>query len=48
MTTHAQRSTQGRGRLHDSVVDTISDTPCIPPEPAGADTRPPVREGGVL
>jgi cysteine synthase len=29
MTTHAQRSTRGRGRLYDSVVETIGDTPCI-------------------
>ena len=29
MTIPAQRCTQGRGRLYDSVVDTIGDTPCI-------------------
>jgi cysteine synthase A len=29
MTIPTQRSTQGRGRLYDSVVDTIGDTPCI-------------------
>src|SRR5687768_10445348 len=29
MTSHGRRSTQGRGRLFDSVVDTIGDTPCI-------------------
>jgi cysteine synthase len=29
MNTHAPRTTEGRGRLYDSVVDTIGDTPCI-------------------
>src|SRR5918912_3691441 len=29
MTSHASRTTDGRGRLYDSVVDTIGDTPCI-------------------
>src|SRR5687767_3453596 len=29
MTTHTQRTTDGRGRLYESVVDTIGDTPCI-------------------
>src|SRR5512145_2143489 len=29
MTASEPRSTQGRGRLYDSVVDTIGDTPCI-------------------
>ena len=29
MTATAPRATQGRGRLYDSVVDTIGDTPCI-------------------
>ena len=29
MTTNASRTTSGRGRLFDSVVDTIGDTPCI-------------------
>jgi cysteine synthase A len=29
MTSPAQRATQGRGRLYDSIVDTIGDTPCI-------------------
>jgi cysteine synthase A len=29
MTSQSSRSTQGRGRLYDSVVDTIGDTPCI-------------------
>jgi cysteine synthase A len=29
MTSHGRRNTQGRGRLFDSVVDTIGDTPCI-------------------
>jgi cysteine synthase A len=29
MSLHASRATQGRGRLYDSVVDTIGDTPCI-------------------
>ena len=29
MTKHAPRTTEGRGRLYDSVVDTIGDTPCI-------------------
>jgi cysteine synthase A len=29
MTSHNSRSTEGRGRLYDSVVDTIGDTPCI-------------------
>jgi len=29
MTKHAARTTQGRGRLYDSIVDTIGDTPCI-------------------
>ncbi len=29
MTTRASRTTTGRGRLYDSVVDTIGDTPCI-------------------
>jgi cysteine synthase A len=29
MTSPAARSTEGRGRLYDSVVDTIGDTPCI-------------------
>ena len=26
---HASRSTEGRGRLYDSIVDTIGNTPCI-------------------
>jgi cysteine synthase A len=29
MSTSAHRTTSGRGRLYDSVVDTIGDTPCI-------------------
>src|SRR4029079_453494 len=29
MTSHAPRTTEGRGRLYDSVVDTIGNTPCI-------------------
>jgi len=29
MTLHASRTTDGRGRLYDSVVDTIGNTPCI-------------------
>ena len=29
MTLQASRTTDGRGRLYDSVVDTIGDTPCI-------------------
>ncbi|MBK6308101.1 MAG: cysteine synthase A [Gemmatimonadetes bacterium] len=29
MTSHASRTTDGRGRLFDSVVDTIGNTPCI-------------------
>lgn len=29
MTSHAHRTTDGRGRLYDSVVDTIGNTPCI-------------------
>ena len=29
MTSHASRTTDGRGRLYDSVVDTIGNTPCI-------------------
>src|SRR4029078_5913084 len=29
MTSNASRTTSGRGRLYDSVVDTIGDTPCI-------------------
>jgi cysteine synthase A len=29
MSSHESRSTEGRGRLYDSVVDTIGDTPCI-------------------
>lgn len=29
MTENASRMTQGRGRLYESVVDTIGDTPCI-------------------
>ena len=29
MNLHASRATEGRGRLYDSVVDTIGDTPCI-------------------
>ncbi len=29
MTSHESRRTEGRGRLYDSVVDTIGDTPCI-------------------
>src|SRR5690242_4433547 len=29
MTSNASRTTNGRGRLYDSVVDTIGDTPCI-------------------
>src|SRR3954471_14715040 len=29
MTSKASRTTSGRGRLYDSVVDTIGDTPCI-------------------
>lgn len=32
MTLHSQRRTQGRGRLYDSVVETIGDTACIPRE----------------
>ena len=26
---NGQRTTQGRGRLYDSIVDTIGDTPCV-------------------
>lgn len=29
MTLHASRATKGRGRLYDSIVDTIGNTPCI-------------------
>src|SRR5215216_5304377 len=29
MTSNASRTTSGRGRLYNSVVDTIGDTPCI-------------------
>jgi len=29
MTQHTSRKTDGRGRLYDSIVDTIGDTPCI-------------------
>src|SRR6266545_6501685 len=29
MTSNASRTTRGRGRLYESVVDTIGDTPCI-------------------
>jgi cysteine synthase A len=29
MTSHASRTTQGRGRLYDSIVDTVGNTPCI-------------------
>jgi len=29
MTLHAPRTTEGRGRLYESIVDTIGDTPCI-------------------
>src|SRR4029450_11321764 len=29
MTANASRTTRGRGRLYESVVDTIGDTPCI-------------------
>ena len=29
MSTHAPRTTEGRGRLYDSIVDTIGDTPCV-------------------
>jgi len=29
MTLHESRTTEGRGRLYESVVDTIGDTPCI-------------------
>lgn len=29
MTKNAQRRTEGRGRLYDSVTDTIGDTPCV-------------------
>ena len=29
MSLHTSRTTEGRGRLYDSVVDTIGDTPCI-------------------
>ena len=29
MNTHGSRTTAGRGRLYDSIVDTIGDTPCI-------------------
>src|SRR5215210_6774871 len=29
MTSNTSRTTSGRGRLYDSVVDTIGDTPCI-------------------
>jgi len=29
MTSQASRTTDGRGRLYDSVVDTIGNTPCI-------------------
>jgi cysteine synthase len=29
MTSHDSRTTEGRGRLYDSIVDTIGDTPCI-------------------
>src|ERR671912_1820129 len=26
---NGQRTTQGRGRLYDSIVDTVGDTPCV-------------------
>mgnify|MGYP002684483781 CR=1 FL=1 len=29
MTLHGSRTTDGRGRLYDSIVDTIGNTPCI-------------------
>ena len=29
MSLHTARATEGRGRLYDSIVDTIGDTPCI-------------------
>ena len=29
MTSHAPRQTDGRGRLYDSIVDTIGNTPCV-------------------
>ena len=29
MNSQASRTTDGRGRLYDSVVDTIGNTPCI-------------------
>ena len=29
MASNTSRTTSGRGRLYDSVVDTIGDTPCI-------------------
>jgi len=29
MSLHPSRATEGRGRLYDSIVDTIGDTPCI-------------------
>ena len=29
MTAPAARTTDGRGRLYDSVLDTVGDTPCI-------------------
>ena len=45
MTSHASRRTKGRGRLYDSVVDTIGDTPCIrinnlAPKQCGCTSRP--------
>ena len=29
MTSHDSRTTDGRGRLFESIVDTIGDTPCV-------------------
>ena len=29
MNSSASRTTEGRGRLYDSIVDTIGNTPCI-------------------
>ena len=39
------RTTGGRGRLFDSVLDTVGDTPCIRVNNLGAEGRAHLRQG---
>ena len=42
------RTTNGRGRLFDSILDTVGDTPAIRINNLGADARDDLRQGRVL